>query len=122
MKTKKPNGSGPPGTGTAWANCEQLRTAVARAKPSAPEEPELWTERDLLAHYPWSRALARKWRRYGGGPPFVRVPSASGSGKRASIFYRPAAVREWVLEHEMEQLPKNQRDSVAQAPIGSGRA
>jgi hypothetical protein len=30
----------------------------------------------------------------------------SSSGKRASIFYRPAAVRQWVVMHEMAQLPE----------------
>jgi hypothetical protein len=92
--TRKPNGSGTPGT------------AIAPAKESAPEV-ELWTERHVMARYPWSRALLRKWRKNGQGPPFTKL------GR--SIFYRPAGVREWVIAHEMAQLPQNQRDSVAQA-------
>jgi hypothetical protein len=108
---KKPNGSGTPadryeqfGAGTPAGAPAPIGSGPALAE-------ELWTERSLLKRYPWSRALVRKWRRNGGGPPFVRVLSTSG--KRASIFYRPSAVREWVIAHEMTQLPKNERDSVA---------
>jgi hypothetical protein len=108
MITKKPNGgTGQVETFQERARYQQLGAAEAPAPigsgPALAEE--LWTEKSVLKRYPWSRALVRKWRSHGGGPPFVRC------GR--SIYYRPSAVREWVIAHEMTQLPKNQRDSVA---------
>jgi hypothetical protein len=105
---KKPNG-GTLETFQERARREQFGAGEAPGKSPAPEE-ELWTERQVMARYPWSRALLRKWRKSGQGPPFVRC------GR--NVYYRPAAVREWVIAHEIVGKPqKNQGDSVVLGPI-----
>jgi predicted DNA-binding transcriptional regulator AlpA len=66
----------------------------------APEVPaDILTEKELAQSYKHSVSLARKWRRTGEGPPFIRL-----GGKL--IRYRRADVEAWLTGQRREPSAK----------------
>jgi len=77
--------------GTFITTKRKERNGRKSRPPALPGAPVL-REPDVTREYPWSTALLRKWRRCGGGPPFVRLNRA--------VYYRRQAIEAFLASHE----------------------